>query len=194
MDKEKKPKYASLKPRRKARRLLRELVMTQSEATKAPDPYGPSVDSFLEAHLKAIEKKIRARAAQFAKDDGSGEQIQPMHVAAAARLYAPGYPLFEWAKVGQGASQGEEQPSNGPGTTSQVTLGFRDRILSSISGVTIISAILAIVFGAIGAYGLSQGTQNVQGFIDIAQIFAGAIVGSAGAAVVSPAGASTSTQ
>jgi hypothetical protein len=168
--------------------------MTQTEATEAPNLYDKSVDSFLEAHLKAIEEKIRARATQFAKDDGSGEQIQPMHVAAAARLYAPGYPLFEWTKDGQGASQGEEQPSNGPGSTGQVTLGFRDRILSSISGVTIISAILAIVFGAIGAYGLSQGTQNVQGFIDIAQIFAGAIVGSAGAAVVSPAGASPTAQ
>jgi len=179
----------------------------QNEATKPPDLYGKSVDSFLEAHLKTIEQKIRTRAAQFARDDGSGEQVQPMHIAAAARLYAPGYPLFEWAtsvggtKDGQGTGQAENQPSNGTEATGQPTVGFRDRILSSISGITIISAILAIVFGVIGAYGLRAGTEGVQGFIDIAQIFAGAIVGSAGAAVapvgtplISPAGTSSSAQ
>src|SRR5215218_10092566 len=97
MDKEKQPRSAWLQVRtgRKPSQ-LRKRLMTQTEVTNAPDTYGKSVDAFLEAHLKAIEEKIRARAAQFAKDDGSSEHIQPMHVAAAARLYAPGYPLFEW--------------------------------------------------------------------------------------------------
>lgn len=47
-------------------------------------------------------------------------------------------------------------------------------IISPISGVTIICAVLAVVFGYLGLR--QDGAQN--GFLDIAKIFAGAIVGS----------------
>jgi hypothetical protein len=64
------------------------------------------------------------------------------------------------------------------------------RITSSISGITVISAILATIFGGIAALNLA-GSENVQAFIDIAQVFAGAVVGSTGAAAVSGIGATT---
>jgi hypothetical protein len=47
-----------------------------------------------------------------------------------------------------------------------------------------ISAILAVIFGIIGFAGLARGEDVVKPFIDIAQIFAGAVVGSTGAAAV----------
>jgi hypothetical protein len=68
-----------------------------------------------------------------------------------------------------------------PGGRFPEQLAFWERIGSSITGVTIISAILAIIFGIIGAIGLVIDTSAIQPFLDIAQIFAGAVVGSTGA-------------
>jgi hypothetical protein len=60
---------------------------------------------------------------------------------------------------------------------------FFNRVFGSISGLTIISAILAITFGYLGY--LSRDSPNHVGLYDIAKIFAGAVVGSTGAAAIS---------
>jgi hypothetical protein len=175
--------------------------MTEHEATESPDLYSQSVDLFLVAHLKVIEGKIRAHATQFAKDDGSDGQVQPMHVAAAARLYAPGYPIFEWTMGSGGATESEEGSRPEVETTPSeeraegLSKQFGRMILSSITGVTIISGILAIVFGLIGYFvGIRGDVTSVQGFIDVAQIFAGAVVGSTGAATFGGGGAASTAQ
>jgi hypothetical protein len=56
-----------------------------------------------------------------------------------------------------------------------------NRVFSSISGLTIVSAILAIVFGYLGY----RSPANQSGLYDIAKIFAGAVVGSTGATAAS---------
>jgi len=111
-------------------------------------------EAALDEHIELIKKAIieEARAAS-----GSGT-LQPMQVLDAAKLYAPGYRL----------------PTQ--------TYTFWSRIGESISGITLISALLAIIFGS---FGWSLGTPAGAGLLDIAKIFAGAIVGSTGAAVAS---------
>jgi hypothetical protein len=54
----------------------------------------------------------------------------------------------------------------------------------SITGVTLVSALLAVAFGIIdylvGSQAAAQGAQFASGAFDIAKIFAGAVVGSTG--------------
>lgn len=175
--------------------------MSDATPSVPSDPYSESIDAFLRAHLQSIEGRIRARARDLAKDDGR-ERVEVMDIAAAAKEYAPGRPVPE------GRAGSEEVMVSEVGIDSierkssvQNPLTFKDRILSSISGITLISAALAILFGLIGYFGIRTGAESVQGFIDIAQIFAGAVVGSTGAAVapigtplVSTGGPASNTQ
>ncbi|MGI0016059.1 MAG: hypothetical protein ACREBU_21775 [Nitrososphaera sp.] len=55
------------------------------------------------------------------------------------------------------------------------------RILTSVSEVTIISMIMVVVFGILGIFAKGEG------YSDIAKIFAGAIVGSAGGSLIAEA-------
>ncbi|MCB9211769.1 MAG: hypothetical protein H6690_00250 [Erysipelotrichaceae bacterium] len=110
----------------------------------------------LKSHLGKIEKQIVNYAHEIAKDENE-EDVSPAIILKAALLYAPGKKYYNF---------------------DNMTLG--KRIVSSISGITIITAILAIIFGLIGAFVNS----NDGSWIDIAKIFAGAIVGSTGANVV----------
>ena len=124
-------------------------------------PYDENINRWLEAHLLTIQEKIRSQAQSMADSDGR-KTIEPRDIAEAAKLYAPGELV--------------------PTTLSPEPLTFRQRVLSSISGITLISAILAVVFGIIGYFSRGE-AQITAGAWDIAKIFAGAVVGSTGATV-----------
>ena len=109
----------------------------------------------LDEHIELIKIAI-IEEAHAASGNGI---LQPMQVLDAAKLYAPGYRL-----------------------PTQTYVPFWSRIFESISGITLISALLAIIFGLLG---WSQGATAGAGLLDIAKILAGAIVGSTGAAVAS---------
>ena len=59
-------------------------------------------------------------------------------------------------------------------------LPFWKRMALSITGITMMSGSLAILFGIIGAISVTTDNQITTGAWDIAKIFAGAVVGSAG--------------
>ena len=119
--------------------------------------------SVLEKHLSDIKTKISAEAKALA-----GEQEPTLlHLARAVELFAPGdeiYSSFAAAKK---------------------------TFLDYIPPVTILSAILTFSFAALGLWAILGGSPETQkalsgqGFLDIAKIFAGAIVGSATSAAAS---------
>jgi hypothetical protein len=120
------------------------------------------VEQYLSDYFTDLTTQIYRQALQVADSEGRRDEIQTKDVAQACRDMAPGRPF-------------------------PIEQTFRQRIGSSITGITIISAALAVIFGVIGFAGLGPGGGKddvVQPFIDIAQIFAGAVVGSTGAAAV----------
>lgn len=122
-------------------------------------------DLWLNEHLFEIREKIVARAKELLVD-ANYELTKAAALSEAAMEYAPGKRFPD-----------EERPS------------WRESILSQLSAVTLISALLAIVFGCI-AFGISIAAEegepvpDVSGYIDLVKIFAGAVVGSTGAAAV----------
>lgn len=122
--------------------------------------YESQRDAYLNPYVEDVRDKIVQRAQELAKEEFGKESRQPpkmRHLAQASLDIAPG-PVF---------------PKNDEPT-------WRDRIGSSITGITIVSGVLAIIFGGLGLFG----PENNQGFLDIAKIFAGATVGSAGETAV----------
>lgn len=110
---------------------------------------------------KQIEAKIRKRADAMA--DSEKRPVEPRDIASAAMLYAPGL-LY-------------------PDKKTELDIPFFRRTALSITGVTLISGLLAITFGLIG-YFAAKGDQAIaSGAWDIAKIFAGAVVGSTGSTV-----------
>jgi hypothetical protein len=109
---------------------------------------------FLDDQLDFVKEKITAEAWRLAESDGR-DTIRSKDVAEVYKRFAPGNEIHT-----------EKE-------------GVLVRLGSVISPITIISAILAIFFGALGAW---RGSQSA---LDLAKIFAGAIVGSTGAAVPS---------
>jgi hypothetical protein len=115
-------------------------------------------------YFRDLTTQIYRQALQVADREGRRDEIQTRDVAQACIDIAPGRPFPVEQTLGQ-------------------------RIGSSITGITVISAILAVIFGIIGFAGLGRGGEEiVKPFIDIAQIFAGAVVGSTGAAAVASRG------
>jgi hypothetical protein len=114
---------------------------------------------WVDAHLNILRKSIYEEAASRAKADGR-DQPEPRDVAQAALSFAPG----------------DRLPASGSAIPRFAALG--------ITGVTLVSCILAVVFGLIGVYQTRAGNDQIaSGAFDIAKIFAGAIVGSTGATV-----------
>ena len=107
---------------------------------------------FLDDHFASIRRKVVREADTIAKND-QRESVEPRDVSAALQRYAPGI-LFP------------DEPS------------WSDRILSSISGITLISALLATIFGLIGVFSGSPI------YNDIVKLLAGAILGSTGAGAI----------
>ena len=120
---------------------------------------------WLDDHLFEIREKIIVRAKELLHDADS-ELTKAAALSEAAKEYAPGMRFPDPKRH-----------------------SWRENILSQLSAVTLISALLAIVFGCI-AFGISIAAEegepvpDVSGYIDLVKIFAGAVVGSTGAAVV----------
>jgi hypothetical protein len=138
------------------------------------NPSQPSDDTsqWLAGHLETIKRKIRDEAAAIAKADGRENKVEPRDVAKAALRYAPGeaFPAEQESRL--------QIPL-------EMQIPFSKRMALSITGVTLVSALLAIAFGVIGylvgTRAAAQGAQFASGAFDIAKIFAGAVVGSTGA-------------
>src|SRR6266481_3513434 len=88
------------------------------------------VSSWLEDHLRLIETKIRNEADSIAKNE-KHEGVEPGDIASAAMLYAPG--------------------SQFPERRDELNIPFWRRMALSITGVTLVSGVLAVIFGLIGS-------------------------------------------
>jgi hypothetical protein len=135
--------------------------MDISPAAPSASPLDPVNEKFLDTHLLRIRQLIVDEARRIAKDR-SVQRPEGMDVAEAARKFAPGV-------------QFPAEPS------------LWERTKGSLSGVTVVSAVLAVVFGLLGVW-VARGHLGEAGsytaYFDIAKLFAGAIVGSTGAAIV----------
>ena len=116
------------------------------------------VQTVLEAYLKQVELEIIKEAKSLA---GVGPGPSVRNITTAVNSYAPGFRITP-------------------------DLGLRHRIIENImapiTGVTLISAMLAIGFGLLAIW------TDLPGMLDVLKIFAGAVVGSTGARVALQAG------
>ncbi len=127
---------------------------------------GEGTSKSLDEHFDNLRKKILDQAANLAEQDERKDKIEPRDVWEAVKLYAPGDFVF-------------------PQKTILRPRSVVDVIFSWTPSITTVSALLAITFGVIGwRAGTGAGTAGASAF-DIAKVFAGAIVGSAGVAVKS---------
>jgi hypothetical protein len=123
---------------------------------------------WLDNHLNEIRDKIVKRSKEILDENGPDITVASA-IAEAAKEFAPG---------------------------SKFPLQFKQSwwcdILSELSAVTLMSMLLAIVFGIIayhistapaGSTGAGANPKDATSYIDLVKIFAGAIVGSTGAAV-----------
>jgi hypothetical protein len=120
-------------------------------------------EEMLDNHLNRIRRLIVDEAVRIARDRGVQPPQPPeeLDVAEAAKRFAPGKKVPEDA--------------------------LWQRTKNSLSGITMVSALLAVVFGILGAlvnYGHLANAGNSTAYFDIAKLFAGAVVGSTGAGAV----------
>jgi hypothetical protein len=118
-------------------------------------------EQWLDIHLRRIRKLIADEAIRLAKDRNV-QAPEGLDVAEAAKSFAPGVRF-------------PAEPS------------LWARTKASLSGVTMVSAVMVLLFGIMGIL-VGQGQLASAGtssaYFDIAKLFAGAIVGSTGAGVV----------
>jgi hypothetical protein len=121
------------------------------------------LDQWLENHWQSVRTRILHDASRLASDEGDRSTLIVSDVSTAAMRFAPGR-LFPDDYV-----------------------GFWTRLGTSLTAVTITSAVLAIVFGFFylqaGGLCATLGGANPT-YRDMMKLFAGAIVGSTGAGVV----------
>ena len=123
----------------------------------------PGAEAFLDDHLSRIRKNIIEEAERQAGNNSSSTTIEPMIVAEAAKAFAPGSFVS-------------------PNLKRMNTI---HRLLEPVSGLTIVCALLAIIFGSLGLWANNgPNAANATGWLDVAKVFAGAVVGSTGAGVV----------
>jgi hypothetical protein len=121
-------------------------------------------------YIGPIKRKIENRAIEIAKADDGRTEVTSGDVIDALREFVPGKPVYP----------GPPEP--------------RQNWLSrTFTGFTGIVAFMTLAFGALGALGLFSTNAEVvkatQGFLEIAKIFAGAVIGgSVGAAAVKRSG------
>jgi hypothetical protein len=119
----------------------------------------------LEEQLNKIKQRIlkEAEASAMAED-----RVEPEleDLSSAYLKYVPGTKAYR-----------ERYPS-----VLSIFGAFTERVFSSVTGLTLVTAILAVVFGWLGFR--SQDTATRTGFLDICKILAGAVVGSTGTAAV----------
>jgi hypothetical protein len=119
---------------------------------------------FLEAHWRTIRTKIINEARRAAESDGRRAMV-PADVSTAAMKFAPG-------RIFEECPPQLKEP------------GFWQRMGSSLSAVTLISALLAVLFGVLFLATQLLGAKPDSSYTDIMKIFAGAVAGSTGAAVI----------
>jgi len=130
-------------------------VRPDRDSTETPGLSNASRE-WLGEHFQSVQKRILQDAKALAQSDGR-EEILPTDVATAAGRYAPGHPFPEFTSIWH-------------------------RFASSISGITVVSAVLAVVFGLLGAmFTYKSNGYSDGGYFDIVKLFAGAVVGSTGA-------------
>ena len=138
------------------------------ESQKTPDGrLSPGVQAFLDDHLAKIRERIIDEALRQGGDSPDRTAIEPMVIAEATKSFAPG----------------DLVPIGGRRVSTM------QRLFEPVTGLTIVCAALAVVFGVLGLW---ADKANAAGWLDVAKVFAGAVVGSTGAGVVSSVRASTS--
>jgi len=133
--------------------------------TVSESPLGQNLAQSLDDHLQRVRGKIVQRSSELASADK--EPIGLSHLARALEQFAPGREIPTVAA---------SEPPTG--------------LIARFPPLAILSSILAVAFAALGLWatlGSAEVKANLggQGFLDIAKIFAGAIVGSATATVTS---------
>jgi hypothetical protein len=128
---------------------------------------GDVFDHIWEMYTNPIRDRIRARATEIAKTDGDCQEMTAADAFDALREFIPGRPV---------APSLPERPQ-----------GWFNKNVSGFIGIT---AVLALCFGALGLvpFFSSVAAQSTtyapvaQGFLEVAKIFAGALVGGAAGA------------
>ena len=137
-----------------------DVYMDLSKLCAKDEKFTEAANAALLERLERIRSWLIEKAVEIGEATSSEKQpFSAMCIAEAARLL----PL------------GQELKSTENGRPP----GFWGRMLESISGITLISAALALAFGILGYLTKSN---SAAGWLDIAKVFAGAIVGSAGVA------------
>ena len=143
---------ALVSPTVQIRQIINQLgLMPSSVRTSVPSSFTKGSASWLAEHLDDVRTKIIGEAESLAATEGR-DQVRPTDIARATSKFAPGGPVRgSW---------------------------FADRVLGSLSGVSVVAALLAVVFGALGVY------TNQTAYFDLVKLFAGTVLGSAGATAV----------
>jgi hypothetical protein len=123
-----------------------------------------------EEYIRPIKRKIKNRAAEIAKADDGRTEVTSGDVIDALREFVPGKPVL-------------------PNPT-ELKESWWPRMFTGFTGTV---AFMTLAFGVLGALGLFSTNAEVvkatQGFLEIAKIFAGAVIGgSVGAAAVRRSG------
>lgn len=136
--------------------------MSRESSTRDKRFSDPANDA-LEERLEHLRSWLIDKAVEIAEKTPSEKQpYSAMCVLEAARLLPPGV---------------EFRPPQ-----RDIPPSFWSRVLESITGITLISAVLALAFGILGSIKAASNASAAAGWLDIAKVFAGAIVGSAGVA------------
>jgi hypothetical protein len=147
-------------------------------AIKRQSILSDALEGSLSEYLESTRVRIVERATEIASmpptptaEDASGPaivKVEIIHLAKAIEEVTPGF----------------------GGSLVSSRVGFFDRISGGLTSFTGVSAILAILFSILGLCALLvPAAKDLKGqsqaFLDVAKIFAGAVVGSAGVTVVS---------
>ena len=138
--------------------------------------FSENVLGSIQEHISVLTERIKHRAIELSMDDGQNKEqkVGITYVTAAITEYAPGYSV--------------------PPRMKAIRLRWWEVFFTYVSPLTIISAMLAILFAVLGLWAsgavgeLTDAKVKLldgKAYLDIAKIFAGAIVGSATASAAS---------
>jgi hypothetical protein len=127
---------------------------------------GDLFDRIWDLYIDPVKPRIRSRASEIAKADDRSE-VTAIDVFEALKEFVPG-----------------KQIAQSPASAS--SQGWFNRTFAGFTGI---AGIMALAFGVLGLVGIFSANASVskatEGFLEIAKIFAGAMVGGAvGAAAV----------
>ena len=142
--------------------------------TKEIPKLSEALEAALVEHLNRLRVQIVSRASDLASESSTGQSSG----------WAPGGVPINFLHLSRAIQ--EVAPSNSAAAKSA---SVASRVSDALSSFTGVAAILALLFATLGLCALllpraADLKMSSQGFLDIAKIFAGAVVGSAGATVV----------